>query len=55
MAKMQRQWKVGSDYWIEGKSEQGRWVRCIGRAKVGKTDILMFRPVRKASKQHNSK
>jgi hypothetical protein len=53
MAKMQRQWKVGSD-WVEGVSEQGRWLRCIGRAKVGKSEVLLFRPTRKARKRHSA-
>ena len=53
MAKMQRIFLTGKDYWIEGKSEQGRWLRLFGRMKIGRTEYLIFKPVKKASKRHN--
>ncbi len=54
MAKFQRVYKVGADYYVEGVSERGRWLRCVGRGKFLGREILMFRPVRKARKRHRS-
>lgn len=54
MAKFQRVYKVDADYYVEGVSERGRWLRCVGRGKFMGKEILMFRPVRKARKCHKS-
>jgi hypothetical protein len=50
MGKMQRVYKTGSDFWVEGASERGRWLRFVGRAKIGGREHLIFRPVKKAAK-----
>jgi hypothetical protein len=54
VAKFQRVYKVGADYYVEGVAERGRWLRCVGRGKFMGREILMFRPVRKARKRHKS-
>jgi hypothetical protein len=46
--RMQRRWKVGQEYKIEGSGT--RRVKLVGRMKVEGREMLMFRPVRKARK-----
>jgi hypothetical protein len=50
MGKMQRQYKTGTDFWVEGASERGRWLRFVGRLKIAGREHLIFRPVKKAAK-----
>ena len=47
MGKMQRVYKTGTDFWVEGASERGRWLRFVGRAKISGREHLIFRPVNK--------
>jgi hypothetical protein len=51
-AKMQRTWKTGSEYWIEGRGGKARRFVLIGKAKIGGRETLLLQPVRKAKKQH---
>ena len=48
--RMQRRWKVGQEYRIEGSGT--RRVKLVGRMRVEGREMLMFRPVRKARKKH---
>lgn len=50
MRKLQRRFRTGSKYSVEGASEHVRQLKFVGQAKVEGRDILMFRPVRKAKK-----
>lgn len=50
MGKIQRVYKTGCDYWVEGVSERSRWLRFVGRAKINGREHLIFRPVKKAAK-----
>lgn len=50
LAKYQRVYKAGSDYYVEGVSERSRWLRFVGRAKIDGREYLVFRPVKKAAK-----
>ena len=51
MGRMQRVYKRGADYYVEGVSERSRWLRFVGRAKIDGREHLIFRPVKKASKR----
>jgi hypothetical protein len=50
MAKIQRVYKTGCDYYVEGVSERSRWLRFVGRAKIDGREHLIFRPVKKVAK-----
>jgi hypothetical protein len=51
MAKIQRQYKTGAEYRVEGVSKSVRRLRFIGKARINGKEILMFRPVRVAGKR----
>ncbi len=51
MAKLQRVYKTGTEYQITGPGEKSRRVRFVGKFKIDRKEVLMFRPVRKAKKQ----
>jgi hypothetical protein len=50
MAKMQRRYREGSTYTVIGVSDLERKLKFIGRVRMGKGELLIFRPVRAASK-----
>jgi hypothetical protein len=54
MAKLQRQYKAGTEYSVEGPSKRKRRLLFVGKFKLNRKEILMFHAVRKASKQSNS-
>jgi hypothetical protein len=51
MAKIQRRFKVGSEYLVKGTSKLERRVKCVSRFWVGDLEHYVFRPVRWANKQ----
>ncbi|MGK2962572.1 MAG: hypothetical protein ACSLFK_10565 [Gemmatimonadaceae bacterium] len=51
MAKLQRQYKTGADYKVEGVAKSVRILKFIGKGKIEGKEVLIFRPVRKAAKQ----
>ena len=53
MAKIQRQYKTGAIYSVEGVSERVRQLKHVGRAKVMGKEVLMFRVTRKAKKRRD--
>lgn len=50
MAKLQRQYKAGAEYSVEGPAKKKRRLLFIGKFKLNRKEILMFRAVRKAGK-----
>ena len=50
MAKRQRQFKVGSEYKIRGKSGKERKMTLIGQTELDGKEILFFRPIKKIAK-----
>jgi hypothetical protein len=50
MQKLQRRFRTGCRYSVEGVSERVRQLKFIGQAKVDGKEVLMFRAVRKAKK-----
>lgn len=49
MAKrLQRRWKIGNEYKLEGSGV--RRLKLVSRAKINGRETLMFQPVRKARK-----
>jgi hypothetical protein len=54
MAKIQRQYKAGTEYTVEGPSKRKRRLVFVGKFKLNGKETLMFQAVRKASKQTNS-
>jgi hypothetical protein len=51
MAKLQRVFKRGVDYYVEGPSELSRRLRFVGSFKIDGLEHLIFRPVRKVVKK----
>jgi hypothetical protein len=51
--KMQRRWKVGQEYRVEGYGT--RRLKLFGRAKIEGREVLLMRPVRKARKRRTGK
>ena len=51
MAKIQRRFVKGSEYRVEGVAKNIRRLEFLGQTKLRKLEVLMFRPLRKASKQ----
>jgi len=54
MAKIQRQYKAGTEYSVVGPSKKKRRLLFVGKFKLNRKEILMFRVVRKASKHKTS-
>ncbi len=50
MAKLQRRFITGAEYYIEGMAEGSRRLRFLGRGKISGKEVLIFRPLRKAAK-----
>jgi hypothetical protein len=53
MAKLQRQYKAGTEYNVVGPSNKKRRLLFVGKFKLNRKEILMFHVVRKASKHKN--
>lgn len=51
MAKIQRQFKKGATYKIEGPAKKVRQIKFEVSIKIGGKEYQLFRPVRKAKKQ----
>lgn len=54
MPKLQRQFKTGAVYSVEGVSERVRRLKYVGRGKIMGKEVLMFRAARKAKKRRDS-
>lgn len=50
MAKLQRQFKTGSEYRLEGVSKRIRRLKFVGLGKIEGKETLFFKPVRRAKK-----
>jgi hypothetical protein len=53
MAKLQRQYKAGTEYNVVGPSNKKRRLLFVGKFNLNRKEILMFHVVRKASKHKN--
>jgi hypothetical protein len=51
--RMQRRWVVGNLYEVVGVGT--RWFKLMARVRVGKGEVLILRPVRRARKMKKSK
>ncbi|MBV8725771.1 MAG: hypothetical protein JO078_03600 [Candidatus Eremiobacteraeota bacterium] len=46
--KLQRRWKIGQVYQLEGTGR--RRIRLVGRGKIGDREFLLFHPIRAVPK-----
>ncbi|MCC7032742.1 MAG: hypothetical protein IT179_07915 [Acidobacteria bacterium] len=52
----QRRWVKGSQYRVIGRSGKERSLKLVGRIRMGRKELLVFQPLRKASKfRHKTK
>ncbi len=51
MAKIQRRFKVGAAYTVQGAAKLKRALKFVGQVKVNGKETLLFQAKRKASKQ----